>query len=347
MGPARKRFAPYGALVRAGAKYATGAAANYALNYAARRFKSKLRARYSSQPESTPLTGQYDYKVDYRKRRLGYRKRRAVKRRYRWRRKVVNTVRNANTGTTHIVRRSLFELLTTSSTSDAVTFGLYGQNGTTGDLANPTADIREMFREISETDWQDMYAPGVNSRHHKIYSMHATMEMTIRNVGETDALIEAYYIRGTKATPGGFNPTGIYAESFNKAGIAVAPNTGNVFDAKLSFTTVGTTPFQAPWFCQHFKVTKRVKFRVPPGNEINLVIHDPKPRTFDMALARMRSTDKSYSGILFQQQGSPSTQGDVDTLALPTTVTYLSIRRYRIKMLRDDLDMTALDSSGA
>lgn len=90
------------------------------------------------------------------------------------------------------------------------------------------------------------------------------------------------------------------------------------------------------------------KARRPYGQILKpLAVHDAKSRTFDMPLARMRSTDKSYSGILFQQQGSPSTQGDVDTLALPTVVTYLSIRRYRIKMLRDDLDMTALDPSGS
>lgn len=338
---------------RAPLTYATASALGRGMGYLMRNAKSSYKRRRtdrnagpSAQVESTPLTGQFDYKTDYRKRRIGRRRRRVIRRKRKWRRKVVNTVRNANVGSTHLIKRSIARLTSGSSLSNAVTYGLYGMNGTTTDDFNSTADIREFFREISETDWQNALNDQP-SQHHKIYSMHATMEMTIRNTGPNDVLIEAYFIRGTRRTQGGTNPTALYADGFAKAALATDPNTGNSFDAKLAFSTVGTTPFQSPWFCRHYNIYKRQKFRIPPGNEVNMVIHDRKPRVFTMDNTRTASTDKSYHGILFQQQGSPfSTEGS-DNLALATEVTYLSVRRYRVKMFRDNLPKTAIDFSGS
>lgn len=311
-----------------------------------KRYRSGAR---KSQPRAVsqntePLTGQYDYKTDYRKKRLSRRVLRKVKRKRRWNRKVVNVVRNANVGSTHIIRRSICQLTAASNTSNSVCFGMYGQNGTSTDVFNPTADIGEIFSEIDPSAWAASNIGTTELPLHKIYSMHCTMEFTARNTGTNDALLEVYFIRGTKRLYSGTNPVDIYSDGFKKAQLASDPNTGNSFDTKLTFATVGTTPFQSPWFCQHYKIYKRQKFRVPQGNEINIVLHDNKPRTFRMDQTRSVSTDRTYHGILIQQQGPPSASG-VETYSLPTSVTYSSIRRYRLKMFRDNLPKTALDPS--
>lgn len=340
---------------------ALGSGMGQLIRHAARSYKRR-RTGAPAKSESAfasaaPLTGQFDYKTDYRKRRVSRRRRRVFKRRRKWRRKVVNTVRNANVGTTHVLRRDAAVLNSGANLTDACSFGLYGQNGTTntGSVAtagglNTCCDVRELFREISSVDWDNALSNDTVAKHHKIYSMHATMEMTLRNRGTNDAIVEAYFIRGTRPTFSGTdaNPTNIYAQAFNKMNTAVDPNTGNTFDPLTNgFKEVGITPFQAPWFCRHFKIYKRTKFRIPPGNEVSFVIHDRRPRVFVTATARTRATDKSYHGVLFQQFGSPSLGGGAETLALPTSIDYLSVRRYRIKLMRDNLPMVTLDVPGS
>lgn len=322
------------------------------------------RSRQSSRPnkpapsyDSTPLTGQYDYKTDYRKKRLTRRKRRIVKKRRKWKKKIVNTVRSANVGTTHVVRRSLALLNSATNESNSVCYGLYGLNGTSNDDFNSTADVREIYREVSNSDFIDANNLSAQTQNHELYFIHSTMELTVRNNGSTDALLEAYFIRGQKRSPVNTSPTGIYAGAFAKSAIAFDPNqnptlvnplapiAGQTFDRKLVFSDIGVTPFQAPYFCQHYKIYKRTKFSIAPGQEINFVIHEKKPRTFFMSTAATASTDKRYHGILFQQQGPPNAI-DPPTNALPTSCTYLAVRRYRLKMFRDNLSKTAFDVSG-
>lgn len=353
MGPARR---PYGQLIRPLAVHAGKYVARRTGQYLADRLKSKIRSRFS-QPESTPLTGQYDYKTDYRKKRLTRRTKRLVKKRRKWKKKIVNTVRSANVGTTHVVRRSLALLNSATNESNAVCYGLYGLNGTSNDDFNSTADVREIYREVSNSDFIDANNLSAQTQNHELYFIHATMELTIRNNGPNDALLEAYFIRGQKRSAVNTSPTGIYAGAFAKAAIAFDPNqnptlvnptapiAGQTFDRKLVFSDIGVTPFQAPFFCQHYKIYKRTKFRITPGQEVNFVIHEKKPRTFFMNTTATASTDKRYHGILFQQQGSPNAV-DPPTNALPTTCTYLAVRRYRLKMFRDNLSKTAFDVSG-
>lgn len=340
---------------RANLPVARAAALGRAMGYLAKGASRAYKRRRTGNPpknesafaDSTPLTGQFDYKTDYRKRRIGRRRRRIIKRKRKWRRKVVNTVRNADVGSTQILRKSAGYLAPNADNSDACSFGLYGQNGTVTDGLNSCSDIREIFREISETDWSAALNNS-ESQHHKIYAMHATMEMTVRNNGTNDAILEAYFIRGTRPTHSGdVNPTQMYADSFAKEALASDPNTGNTFDSKPNFKTIGITPFQAPWFCRHYKIYKRQKFRLPPGNEVSFIMHDRKPRTFIMDQSRTRATDKNFHGVLFQQQGPPNYNDSNSQQALPSQLTYLSIRRYRIKMFRDNLPKIALDASGS
>ena len=219
---------------------AIGAGARTALRL--RRARSYTKTATSQSRSSEPLTGQSDYKTDYRKRRLSHRQRKSVAKNVRWKRKVVRAVRDANTGSTHLVRRSLFQNTSTAGVSNAVVYGLYGLNGTTNDTFNSTADIREIFREINDTNFLNINTPGgsIQVQNDKIYCLHATLEMTINNEGVNDAIVEGYYIRGRKATPIGTDPVGIYADGFAKLATASAPNypSGGIFDGSLTFSTV-------------------------------------------------------------------------------------------------------------
>lgn len=286
------------------------------------------------------MTAQFDAKTDYTKRRRTKRQRRRGRARWRRKRQLINTIRNANVGTTHIVRRSLCLLPTLAGVSDSVAFGLYGLNGTSGDTFNTTDDVGEIFDEMDPTSWANVSVPTVDGQNHKIYAYHGTAEYTIRNThASNDCIIEAYFIRGTRPLNVALapNPVNCYVAGFRKQAVAQDPNTGNTFEGPLAATQIGVTPFQSQLFCRHYRIYRRQKFRIEPGAEVSFVISDPRFRTFTMDQSRIYATDRNYHGVLFQQQGPPDATGGVPDLAVPTSVTYLVTRRYRIKMMHDNL----------
>lgn len=301
----------------------------------------------TSPTTSNMMTAQFDAKTDYRKRRLSKRQRRFRRFRYRRNRRIVNLVRASNVGSSHIVRRSLALLTTSAGVSNAVSYGLYGLNGTATDTFNTCNDIGEFFDEMDPTSWAAVSNAGVVGQNHKIYAYHATAEYTIRNTGEADCIIEAYFIRGTRPVNVAFapNPTNMYFSAFIKQTTTTDPNTGNVFEGPLDATTIGVTPFQAAMFCRHYRIYKRQKFRIEPGAEVSFVITDRRPRTFTMDQSRIYATDRNYHGVLFQQQGPPDASSGVEDPAIPTSVTYLCTRRYRLKMFRDNLPTDAFETS--
>jgi len=286
------------------------------------------------------MTAQSDTKTDYTKRRRSKRQRRRGRARWRRKRALINTVRNANVGSTHIVRRSLCLLSSTPGVSNSVGFGLYGLNGTAGDTFNTCDDVGEIFDEMDATSWANVTNPLADVQNHKIYAFHGTAEYTIRNThASNDCIIEAYFIRGTRPLNATLaaNPVNAYFDGFRKQATATDPNTGATFEGPLAATQIGVTPFQCQLFCRHFRIYRRQKFRIEPGAEVSFVISDPRRRVFNMQQARVNSTDRNYHGVVFQQQGPPDASGGVEDPALPTAVTYLVTRRYRIKMFRDNL----------
>jgi len=303
------------------------------------------RATGSSAPNM--MTAQHDAKTDYSKRRVGKRQRRRMRKRYKRKRRLVNTIRSSNVGTTHIVRRSLCLLTSGVGVSNSVSYGLYGLNGTGTDTFNTCNDIGEFFKEMDATSWAAVNNSAVQGQNHKIYSYHATAEYTIRNTGDKDVIIEAYYIRGRKGLNYAFapNPTDAYFGGFNKQALATDPNTGNAFDTQLSATQIGVTPFQNSLWCRYYRVYKRQKFRIEPGAEVSFVLTDRRRRTFTMDQARTYATDRNYNGVLFQQQGPPDATGGVETPAIATAVTYMCSRRYRLKMFRDNLPKDAFETT--
>lgn len=310
-----------------------------------RRSRASARPTSNTGATSAPLTGQFDYKTDYAKRRYGRGARRRMRFKRRRRNRLLRTVKYSAIAPTHLVRRSLTQLNTDNTLSNAVGYGLYGINGTSNDTFNSTDDVASIFREMDPVSWTNANNPLVTSLNHRIWFMHGTLEVTVRNTGIYDALVEGYYIRGRRQVNAAWgSPTDVYSRGFNKQALATDPNTGNPFEAQLDFSQVGVTPFQCAEFCKSYNIYKRQKFRIPPGNEINIVISDSRPRSFGMVECNRFATDKRYHGILFQWQGSPDGQG-AETPALPTAITFMAVRRYRFKMVRDSLTTDAFDTA--
>lgn len=318
-------------------------------NYARRQARSRPATRENTNP-SAPLTGNYDYKTDYSRRRLGRRARRRMRMRRKRSRKAWKRAKLAAATTTHILKRTLSVISSVIDAASAVSFGLYGVNGSPSSTDNPIKDVGELFDEMDSTAWANADFPAYAALNHKLYFQHATLEITVKNTStENDALIEAYFIRGKRRMSAAWlSPAQVYDSGFAKQPIAAGPNGAilgdEIFETPLGHSMIGTTPFQNAEFTKGYNIYKRQKFRIPPGNEINFVISDSRPRSFSMIESKVISTDRRFHGVLFNQQGSP-TSGPPALTAGATQVTYLAVRRYRMKMVRDNITTDAFDTS--
>lgn len=206
--------------------------------------------------------------------------------------------------------------------------------------------------EMDPTSWNALDNDGVQTLNNRLYVHSCTMEMTIRNTGSTDAVVEAYFIRGRKAyqKTGPDSPTGLYFQGFFNQGPARNPDNPSEADmglTQLSASTIGVTPFQNQRFCQTYNIVKRVKFVIPANGEISHVIHGPSG-VYRASYVKNHITDRKYYGVLYQQQGAPFQEGagaGVAQLATGTDVNYLSVRRYRCKLLQNNLAKDAFDPS--
>lgn len=300
--------------------------------------KQWLHAKFNqtqSRPPSAPLTGQFDYKTDYSKKRKSKKGRKRAKRARKSSRRIMSVVNRHNTGAVYLVRRSFGQLGSAANASNAVGWGLYGLDGGTSTAFNGCNDIAIMLETKDPTSWANWNNSLTDAVNYQMYCQSAVMEITIRNSGDTDAIMEAYYIRGRKVLPNSFSfpsPTDVYTGGFLKQGLATDPDTGATYGPnELGFSTIGTTPFQCNLFCKTYTIYKRQKFRLPPGNEISIMIRS-RSAYFTVPNTKNRTTDKRYHGVLFQQQGSPDGTGP-EILAKATTVNYVCIRRYNVRFI--------------
>ena len=210
-----------------------------------------------------------------------------------------------------------------------------------------TNDVGSLFSELDATSWGAIDSTTTEAANPRLYFYNGVLETTIRNTGNNDALVEAYYIRGRRPLPTTWStPVQVYRDGFKKQPIAqnpdtLAPVTG-AQDLPLDAYMVGTTPFQNSVFTRHFLIYKRQKFRIPPGNEVNIVIRDSKFRSFSMFETKVRSMDKRYHGVLFQIQGPPDSV-DPPTPSLSTSLSIMGVRRYRVKLMKDQMTRDVFD----
>lgn len=303
--------------------------------------RSYTRTATTSESRNAPLTGHYDYKTDYRKRRLTRRGRRKFRRRRKWRRRILRTVREGTIGSSHIIRRSFAPDQTSAAgSSSSVSWMLYGLNGTNNPNLNTTNDIGQSMYEASNADWSNWTSTTLASVDHKIHAYHGTMEVSIVNNGGNDAWVEVYYIRARSRQDDAWgSPNQVYQTGFLKQGPTIEPDSTNQIGTQLVSNEVGVTPFQNALFCRFFTIYKRQKFRVPGnGGEISFVVHDRRPRTYSLGGVKPFAWDRGTSGILVQWQGvaAGAVGEEPATVASPTIMSFTVVRRYRFKFAAHD-----------
>lgn len=309
---------------------------------AQKRQRTSESSTYAEQATpSAPLTGRFDYKTDYKKRKLTKRRRLQVKRQKKWANKVLKTVRERAIGTTHILKRTFLpDVASPAAQSNAVCFGLYGLNGQDTDL-NSTHDIGHLMYAMSNTDWNNWETnTGVISaqtaRNNKIHSYQGTMEFTMINTGTSDIIAEVYFIRARRTIGEKWkSPTFIYEHGFKKQGSAQDPDVLANIGTDLVHTDLGVTPFQNSLFCRSFNIFKRQKYRIPAGDEVSFVHNDSRYRVFTLGGTKPFAMNQHYSGVLVQWSGV-SVAGGVPSTAAPSLLTFTVHRRYRIKMEEND-----------
>lgn len=287
---------------------------------------------------SAPLTGEHDVKTDYRKRRYSKRRRRVMRRRRKWRKRIVRVVRERTLGTSHIIRHSFAAGVgSNADQSRSVSYTMYGLNGEINPNVNTTNDIGQSLFEASNADWNNWSSTTLSAVNHKVYSYHATLELTMHNTSTTtDALVEVYYIRARRRVESFWSsPNNMYEKGFNRQGPVKEPDTGAQIGAQLSSTGLGVTPFQNALFCRNWNIYKRQKYRIPAGGEASFILTDRRYRVFSVEGTKPYAWDKSTSGVLIQFQGV-STAGEFPSPAAPTELTFNVTRRYRFKLARDD-----------
>lgn len=315
--------------------YAAGAIARRA---AFRFGKSFTRTMTTNNDNGGPITAQRDFKTDYRKRRVSRRGRRVMRRRRKWTRRVLRTVREATIGSQHIVRRTFIPSSTTlAGTSSAIAFGMNSLNGYVGNASYPSNNDfgQIMYEAVGNTTWANWENSALVSHDLKIHNMHSTMEMTINNVGEKDAIVEVYYIRSRKRVETSWSdPANIYRAGFRKQDAAQNPDTDdgvpNTIGAELADSDLGVTPFQCALFCRTFTIYKRQKYIIPAGDEVSFTMTDSRPQVYTLGNTKPYCLDKRYRGVLMQFFGKPSLVPD--TPADSVTLAFQSTRRYRIKI---------------
>lgn len=316
-----------------------------AMRYAARRLATATKTRTRTASDSRPLTTQFDYKTDYVRRRPNkYKARRAR----RFQRRVVSVVRKSNAAAQKVIRQSAWTLPTALDQSDSFSYTLYGSDGSTNENINPCADLRELFRECSKPAWDSALNSAISEfSTTKLHFMHAHMEITLKNTGPSDALVEAYHFYCRRDLSNQCpNPTEAYSRGFSKEPIVYDPDSGNSFDRRIYFNDVGSTPFHSTLFTRSFCITKRTKYRMPPGAEISLLIRDNRSRVFTPPSLVGKSCTRATSGVLFQVQGCPGVNELGQTLkAQQAQITSLCIRHYNFRIWSDRTGGTSMETT--
>lgn len=317
---ALRRYGPR--VLKAGAKRV----ARYAISRYSKRRSSNKRG---GSKETAFLTYDNDFKTDYRYKRMPRRKRRA------WKKftKKVDAVINKSQG----LKKHLYTRVFNTSSPTSQTFYdsamLYTPDARVDTL---DADIGTMFREMlpagSFDDAYNLATVGDISSFLRFES--AVMEVTWTNNGVAPLIIDLYYVRCRKdfpltSTNVQNNAQGIYNLGFLKQERVEDINDGNVpFVTGQTAIQYGTTPFQSPLFCQHYKVLTKQKLVIAPGNTISRTLKDSKNRRINATDIRASICKRNLThGYFWQHYGVPGVV-EVPVVAVSSNLTTVVTKKY-------------------
>lgn len=329
-----------GAIARTGLRFAS--------RFAASRTKTQTRSKRSS--ESAPLTYDNDFKTDYRYRRMN---RRRKKRWVRFVRKVNAVTLKQQQGLKKIIFRRLNSLTTISGSCAFTELLLYPSDGSVNLHA---ADLGEIFRNhLGATVFNqanDMSILGNQNTQKKLQFESAQLEVSVKNYGNNKAIVEVYYVRCRKQHAQTNNDiyncaSGVYELGFKKQTQITDPEEGTTIGVgPQSQFQVGTTPFQSPRFCSTFKVIRRKKYIIAPGNMVSWILKDPRNRTIEANNVRSELfVPRVTHGYFIQCYGEPGLEGPdppVPTTAMPVNLLFYSTRKYQYYAPMSNKDQGAI-----
>lgn len=276
-----------------GAKLASGALKLYK-NWKQTRSKSNYAPRSIA---SAPTTSQHEYATVYRKKRMPAGKRKAWKRFVRKSNAVI--MKNAPLQT--YVYSEGNHIYAAANQTGFYYCGLYGLNGPGRVLGTATTSGTGALNQMI-TLFTNFFATPVG---HSINLESACMDLTLRNLLASTAIVEMYYIYPKRdiddAELGVLKQTveGMYIESFSAT--ETIPGPGGV-----TALTLGTTPFNAPFFARHFQVYRKLRVQLGANEIFSTQMRNPRNYRLSYSDAQKYGMKKRMAaGIFFQIYGQP------------------------------------------
>lgn len=274
------------------------------------------------------------------------------RRRRRWirfARKVNHVVLRGQQGLKKQIFRRLHSVTSGSGACGFSEEMLYTAEGTESLHAN---DMAQLLRaHLGITEWTDLNNAGIDSPGSKTLKFEsAQLEITMTNSGNNKAIVEVYYVQCRKqhaltASSVTNCVSGIYQLGFSKQGQVADIETGNSIGlGQQDEFQVGTTPFQSSRFCSTFKILKRKKFTIAPGNSISWILKDARNRRINAENVRNQLfIPFTTHGYFYQVYGVPGLEGadpPLPTTALPTNITVYATRKYQYYTPTSNQDQT-------
>lgn len=357
----RRVMRPYSGMRSALTRIAARQATRYIANkYNKPRTASRKQASAAGATDN-PLTTQHDFKVDYRRRKRTRRLRRRIRRGKKFTRRVVNSYIRATESPKKVVKLSMFTRSAEVNESTQFAAMLHTADGDIVSTDNPQADWREFFIEGSSQNrrgWDELgntvtgpFYPFISERGRAIRCTTSGMELTIRNTGTLPSLVNVYRVVCKKDWPfAGISIEKLYEQGFERSGRVTehdqrieAGEPFGMWDFQMTPEQLTSTPFQSFMFTKLFTIYRRTKYQLAPGEEINLVLKDSRPKVVPMERVRNKScVARLTHGYFVDFQGVPRLEDGVTQ----TGTAQLSVQkmvRYNLTMMPEKRPATSYD----
>nr|AOV86326.1 putative capsid [uncultured virus] len=262
---------------------ASGALQGFVNRY--RGFGGRSQTRTSSGGASAPgVTNQFDAKVMYRRKRIGRRKLFRRRRSYRrFTRMFTNTL-----GCNQFVKTNTQEIACLANQQVVTSFIFCGSG--VGDPHQDLSLIRGNLQSSgSATNWR---------RNETVYVKKSVCDITLFNSSLTPtADIDVYLIKCRKNCSVAGSVDGDFTSLLTSE---QKPDGSGA--TGISNTTIGTTPFQAPQFCEYFTVLKKTKYLISPSQSVHFQIKQGF-RSFNLENTTGSAQIRGNIGVLIMWNG--------------------------------------------
>lgn len=190
------------------------------------------------------------------------------------------------------------------------------------------ADMRNLFDEA--------VAQSPDASRLLLNTMVLDLQITTTEATESSCELDVYEFVCIKDVPNtifGVTASTVTMDSFFTKGLTAQPTVG-AGGTQLATTSLGTTPFDNRFFCQHFKIVKKTKYLLGLNQYVTYQIRDPKNRVIPGYQRRDLLAMKGFTrGVMLIAKGL------VSGGAIPTTdFAVYSNRHYTFSVLQSQTD---------